>query len=38
MSKKLKIIISAVVILLIVAGIGFGAYKIFSNTPKIHTY
>ncbi|AMG61814.1 hypothetical protein H6Y62_00860 [Staphylococcus lugdunensis] len=37
MSKKLKIIISAVVILLIVAGIGFGAYKIFSNTPK-NTY
>ncbi len=37
MSKKLKIIIPIIIVLLLIGGIAWGVYAFFSNTPK-NTY
>lgn len=37
MSKKLKIIIPIIVVLLLIGGIAWGVYAFFANTPK-NTY
>ena len=37
MSKKLKIIIPIIIVLLLIGGIAWGVYAFFANTPK-NTY
>ncbi len=37
MSKKLKIIIPIIIVLLLIGGIAWGVYACFANTPK-NTY
>ena len=34
MSKKLKIIIPIIIVLLLIGGIAWGVYAFFANTPK----